>query len=160
MDYQSLTKLISNKYGLRFTALPTDGDGAPKQGLALEPGQAPFIVLSPAKPFHVDVQCFSFADAICDLPGFGPAFFHHDEQWVGFILEKVSDRASENIIDYAFKAAVNAGMKLCTSNSTWSYRKMTLRRNTKLRRFPNHQSGAPSPPNPRFPRRLKGPWCL
>lgn len=109
MDYQSLTKLISNKYGLRFTALPTDGDGAPKQGLALEPGQAPFIVLSPAKPVHVDVQCFSFADAICDLPGFGPAFFHHDEQWVGFILEKVSDRASENIIDYAFKAAVNAG---------------------------------------------------
>lgn len=33
MDYQSLAKLVSNKYGLRFVALSCHDDGGTTQGL-------------------------------------------------------------------------------------------------------------------------------
>lgn len=105
MEYQSLVKLIKNKYGLHFTDLPENGG----EGLALKKGQAPFMVLHRQQSVRIDVRCYSFADAIRDLPGFGQAFYHHDREWVGFDLSAVSDRAVENIVDYAFRAAVNAG---------------------------------------------------
>ena len=109
MELETLEKLISNKYGLTFTAI-TDDSNPSLVGLTLKTGQAPFIVLDPTtNPVHVDARCFSFAAAIQDFPGFGAAFFHHDDQWVGFTLTNVSDRAVENIIDYAFKAAINLG---------------------------------------------------
>lgn len=109
MDYQSLEKLVSNKYGLRFIVLPTTNANGPDRGLALKSGAAPFLVLNHEEPVRVDAACFSFADAIRDLPGFRAPFFHRDEQWVGFDLSIVGDRAVENIVDYAFKAAMNAG---------------------------------------------------
>lgn len=106
LDLKALEKLVSNKYGLNFTAIPNLS--ASLRGLLLRPGQEPFVVLDPDNS-HVDVRCFSFSAAIQGLPGFGPAFFHADEQWVGFALSEVSDQAVENIIDYAFKAVFNSG---------------------------------------------------
>ena len=104
MDYQSLVKLVSNRYGLRFVAIPNHHEGGPTRSLSLKTG-----VLNDEEPVRVDAKCFSFADAIRDLPGFRAPFFHRDEQWVGFDLSIVSDRAVINIVDYAFKAAMNAG---------------------------------------------------
>ena len=109
MDYQSLAKLVSNRYGLRFVAIPNHNEGEPTQSLSLKIGAAPFIVLNDEEPVRVDAKCFSFADAIRDLPGFRAPFFHRDKQWVGFDLSIVGDRAIINIVDYAFKAAMNAG---------------------------------------------------
>lgn len=154
MDYQSLTELISNKYGLRFTALAND-DEVPKQGLALKPGQTPFIVLNPAKPVRIDAQCFSFADAIRDLPGFGPAFFHHDEQWVGFTLEKVSDRAIENIIDYAFKAAVNAGKEAVHQQQYVVLPENDTEEKYQAQAIPQPTKRRPQPTNPAVPKQIE-----
>lgn len=70
MDYQSLAKLVSNRYGLRFVAIPNHNEGEPTQSLSLKIGAAPFIVLNDEEPVRVDAKCFSFADAIRDLPGF------------------------------------------------------------------------------------------
>lgn len=106
MDYQSLVKLVKNKYGLSFTSSSENRD----EGLSLKKTQAPFMVLYHQQTVHIDIRCYSFADAIKDLPGFGPSF-HYSQEWVGFDLGAISDRAVENIVDYAFKAAVNAGQK-------------------------------------------------
>lgn len=109
MDYQSLKKLVSNRYGLRFFPLPNQNNDGPTQGLSIKAGMPPFMVLNDEEPVRVDAKCFSFADAIRDLPGFQDSFFHRDKQWVGFNLSIVGDRAVANIVDYAFKAAINAG---------------------------------------------------
>lgn len=61
MDYQSLAKLVSNKYGLRFVALSCHDDGGTTQGLILANYTDECTELVPLKRYFPNYHDLSMA---------------------------------------------------------------------------------------------------
>lgn len=106
MDSNQLFKYVYAKYGLKFKpAVP----GSTSVYVLMSPVDSGyFAILSRGQGQSIlDLKCGAMAALIRDLPGFTDPMKIKAADWVGAILEKVSEDSLKKALDFAFKLAMN-----------------------------------------------------
>ncbi|KRM40623.1 hypothetical protein FEZ41_12270 [Lentilactobacillus parafarraginis] len=101
MNWQELTDLVSNHYGLKFVL---SGEASQHIEVLIHPVlRRPFVIASRDEPVHLDIYCGGLRPLIQDLPAFSAPKFTTNQQWVGTSLKSIDQITLQKVLNYSLK---------------------------------------------------------